>query len=85
MINNEANPNELAYRRTGRILLVLVLLYVPVVGAFGFGAGKLFDSDWPLGVVAALYLACIIVFTIKRFTAYYRWTGRYPFYLLRRR
>ncbi|HZP01244.1 MAG TPA: hypothetical protein VFD30_13205 [Terriglobia bacterium] len=77
------NPQEIEYRKTGRILTVLLLLYVPVVGIIGFALLKVFNRMWPALLVATLWIVVMIVISILRFVAYYRWTGKYPFHWLR--
>jgi len=76
------NPNELVYKKTGRLLIILFVLYIPVVGTIGFGIGKLLDSSLPLFLAAGAYMAVVLFFWIKRFIAYYRWKGQYPFHWL---
>jgi len=85
MTTNYTDPHEMRYRKTGRALLILWLLYVPIVAVVGFGLNKLLNSDWPLAIVALVCMAWIVILTVQRFTAYYRWRGRYPFYWLRRK
>ena len=73
------NPQRSQYRRTGRILAFLFLSYLPVVGLVGFALIKLSGEIWPVFMLAGLWMAVIVVFTVLRFVAYHRWTGKRPF------
>lgn len=73
---------ETEYRKTGRLLAILFILYVPIAGATGYFLGRLFNSELALFLPAAIYMAVLAVLTVRRFMAYYRWTGKYPFYWL---
>jgi len=77
------NPHEHQYRQAGRVLTILFVLYVPVVGILGFALVKLSGVNWPVFILAGMWMAVILLFTVKRFLAYYRWTGRHPFRGLR--
>ena len=68
------NADEKKFRDTGSTLLLLTFLYIPVVGAIGF-VGFLLGSDWPFGLSAIAWMAAIIVLSVKRFAAYFRWKG----------
>ncbi len=77
------NPHEYQYQRTGRVLAILFILFLPVVGLVGFGLGRLLGASWPLFVSAGVWMGVMIVVSVLRFVAYYRWTGKYPFFWLR--
>ena len=73
---------ETEFRRTRRWILVLMVLFFPVLFV-GFGLNGLFHSELPLTVCVALFFVVLIYVSVRNFIAYYRWTGRYPFYWLR--
>ncbi len=80
------NRHEHLYRRTGRILMVLLGLWVlAMLLAWVLPAGL---WKWYLmhfiffdGVVPVLFLALFVV-SVLRVAAYVRWTGKYPYYFL---
>jgi ABC-type sugar transport system permease subunit len=76
------NPYEEEYRRTGKILLVLFVMYVPFAFLVGFGVARLLNSQVAFYGTGAIYLAVTIVVSVKRFVAHYKWTGKFPFYWL---
>lgn len=76
--------NEQQYRKGVRILFILLVLYIPVVGAIGFGLDKVLDSELPFGITALVYLAVVVFFSVRAFIAYCKWTGKYPYYWLRK-
>ena len=85
MIQNHAkSPNAEQFRRITRILYVTVALYVPVVAIVGFGLDDILHSALPFAVTAIAYLAIVVVLSVRTFSAYYRWKGKYPFYWLRK-
>lgn len=75
----QMNSHEAAYRRTGRILVVWFVLYVPVMFVVGFGLAKLLNSRIPFYGTAAIYFALMIFVSVQRFVADYRLTGKCPF------
>jgi len=70
------------YRKGVRILIALLILYLPVVAVIGFGLDKLLDSELPFAIAAPAYLAVVVIFSVRTLRAYYRWTGKYPYYWL---
>jgi hypothetical protein len=85
MINaQDSDRYQLKYRRTGRLLIVLFFGGVPLVWLVGYVFGVLFHSGLPLLVSGALLMAAIFVVSIQRVIAYCRWTGKYPYYWLRK-
>ena len=72
---------EEAFRRTGRWIVVLLILFFPVM-FLGFGLNNLFHSEVPLTLTVALFFIVLIYASARRFIAYYRWTGKYPYYFL---
>ncbi len=75
--------HEAAFRRTGRWIWIMLELFIPIMFG-GFGLNDIFHSELPLTIYVAVFLAVLIYISILRFVAYYRKTGRYPFYWLRR-
>jgi len=78
------NPYELKYIRSGRLLIVLLLLFVPVAWVTGVVCMKVFDSEAGFFISAGLFFAALISLSVSRFVAFYRWKGKYPFDWLRR-
>jgi membrane protein YdbS with pleckstrin-like domain len=84
------NPHELRFRRTGRILWTLLGLWVgamTVAAAVGKWAPRsVGDVAYVIFalVVSALFVAMFIV-GVMRMVAYFRWTGKYPYYFLFKR
>ena len=84
------NPHELRFRRTGRILWMLLGLWVgamAVAAAVGKWAPRsVGDVAYVIFalVVSALFVAIFIV-GVLRIVAYIRWTGKYPYYFLFKR
>lgn len=74
---------EMEFRKTGRWILVLLVLFFPLL-FLGFGLNSVMHSDAPLTVLVAIFLVVLIYASARRFIAYYRWTGKYPFYWLHR-
>jgi len=84
------NPHELRFRRTGRMLAILLGLWVgamAVVAALAkFAPGGKSDVAYAMSllVFSSLFVAIFIV-SVLRMVAYIRWTGRYPYYFLFKR
>jgi len=79
VVNSKENSTaEAQFRITGRWILILLALFLPVLFA-GFGLNELFRSDVPVTACAASFLAALIYISVRRFIAYYQWTGKYPF------
>jgi hypothetical protein len=78
------DSHEIEYKRFGRFLVVLLLLFVPVVWLIGFVGVKLLHSEIWFGVGAGLFLVAMIFLSVRRFIALYRWKGKYPFDWLHR-
>ena len=75
---------ESEYRKTRRWLLILLGLLFPVM----LLAAKLSDivgSDLVFGLSAIVFMAALISVCAWSYVAYCRWTGKYPFYWLRRK
>ena len=81
------NPHELRFRRTGRILYILIGLWVGLMAIAWAVGGLAPHSKSEAGYVifallfSALFVAIFIV-SVVRMVAYMRWTGRYPYYFL---
>lgn len=75
---------ELEFRKSRRWLLVLLALLVPIT----LLASKLSDilgSDLVFGVTEAAFMLAFVLVCTWSVIAYWRWTGKYPFYWLRRK
>lgn len=80
------NGHEHIYRKTGRVLLVLLGLWVAAMLLVVVTPGKLWKAGLPSlilfgGVVPLLFLAVVVV-SVVRLIAYIRWTGKCPYYFL---
>jgi hypothetical protein len=73
---------EIGYRKTGRHLAILFIFFVPIAGATGYFLGRLFNSELALFLPAVIYMIVLAILSVRTFIAYYRWTGKYPFYWL---
>jgi hypothetical protein len=73
----QMNPHEQRYRRSGRLLVFVFDLYLPVVGLAGYTLIRFFDAKWPAFVLAGLWMTVIVVVSVRRFVAYYRRKGKY--------
>ena len=74
---------EAEFRRAGRWVLVLLALFFPVLLG-GFGLNDVLHSEVPLTLCVAVFFVVLIYVSVRRFTSYYRWTGKYPFHWLRK-
>ena len=74
-----ASSEEAELRKIRKILILMSVLFVPMLFV-GFGLSTLLDSEVALTVVAAPYLLTMVLYSVKAFVAYYRVTGKYPFY-----
>lgn len=75
---------ENQFRRSGRWLWGLLLTMFPAAIA----TSKLSDhihNDLPFSLALTLWMVLLIVVCFWRVIAYWRWTGKYPFYWLRRK
>jgi len=75
---------QLDYKRTGRLLLSLFFGGIPLDWLVGYSLGSLLHSGLPLVLSGALLMIAIVVVSIQRVVAYCRWTGKYPYYWLRK-
>jgi hypothetical protein len=76
--------SERIYRRTGRLLFVLLGLWVAFIIAVA-ALSKVISSDLVSALMGfglpILFLAAAVVGFVRIF-AYMRWTGKYPYYFL---
>ena len=75
---------QLEFKRTGRLLIVLFFGGIPLVWLVGYSLGSLLRSGLPLALSGALLMVAIVIVSVQRLVAYCRWTGKYPYYWLRR-
>lgn len=71
------------FRRTRRWILILMALFFPVLFG-GFGLNDLLHSEVPLTLCVAMFFVVLIYLSVQNFVWYYRKTGKYPFYWLRK-
>ena len=67
------NRYERDYRKAGRVTAALFLLFVPFVGSVGFGLDKFFSSSLLLFIVAGVWMAVSLVFSVRVLWAYWCW------------
>ena len=68
------NRHELRYRKTGKLIVYLFIGWLPIMGATLYLNAKMFPrTTWPFCVVGVLYMAGIIVISVQRLAAYYKW------------
>lgn len=75
---------ESEYRKSRRWLLVMLGLLLPMT----LLASKLSDilgSDLVFGITETAFMIAFVVACAWSYMAYCRWTGKYPFYWLRRK
>jgi hypothetical protein len=84
-MSGQGNPNgaEMEFRRTRRWTLILLALFFPVLLA-GFKLNDVLHSEVPLTACVAVFFVVLIYVSVLSFISYYRWTGKYPFYWLRK-
>jgi hypothetical protein len=61
----------------------LMALFFPVLLA-GFKLSDVLHSEVPLTASVALFFVVLIYVSVLTFMSYYRLTGKYPFYWLRK-
>jgi hypothetical protein len=83
--SKNGSRHEAQFHRSGRILLLLFFGGTPTVCLVGYLLAKFFESGTPLIVGGVSLMFAIIVVSLLRLIAYYRWTGKYPYYWLRRK
>ncbi len=80
------NRHEHLYRKTGRVLLVLLGLWLAAILLVVATPSRLWKAGLPSlilfdGIAPLLFLAVLVV-SVVRLVAYIRWTGKYPYYFL---
>ena len=85
MHSQMTNQHEAQFHRLGRILLLLFFGGVPLVCVIGYLSARAFDWGAPLLLGGACLMLAIVVVSVLRLIAYQRWTGKYPYYWLRRK
>jgi hypothetical protein len=80
--NSEMNRYENTYRRTGRWLVGLFLLWFAALVCFAVLQPE--SADYGSYALGILFVAIFVV-SVVRIVAYIRWTGKYPFYFLFRK
>jgi hypothetical protein len=56
----------------------MMVLFIPAI-LVGFGLNSLLHSEVPLTVAVIIFLIILTALSIRRFVAYYEWTGKHPF------
>jgi hypothetical protein len=56
----------------------MMVLFIPAL-LVGFGLNSLLHSEVPLTVAVIIFLIILTALSIRRFVAYYEWTGKHPF------
>ena len=82
------NRHEALYRRTGRVLIVLLGAWVAAMLLVLILPAKLRNSDATFVVFGSIFVALFvtaIVLSVLRLVSYICWTGKYPYYFLFRK
>jgi hypothetical protein len=82
--NGYRSRAELQFRRSGRSLIVLLIALFPV-GLLGSKLSHHLHSDLPFGLSVTTLMVSLLHVSVWRYVMYCRWTGKYPFYWLRRK
>jgi hypothetical protein len=77
----EINRHESTYRRSGRWLVALLLLWLAAM----VGVAVLCPAYAVYICVFGILFVSIVALSLIRMVAYIRWTGKYPYYFLFRR
>lgn len=80
--DSEINRHESTYRRSGRWLVALLLLWLAAMVCFAVFQPK--SENFGYCVFGILFVT-IVVLSVVRIVAYIRWTGKYPYYFLFRK
>jgi hypothetical protein len=67
------NEHERVYRKMARWSLYGVLLWIPVMGAVGYIAVKVFNASWPFFTVAFTYMGVMAIVSVRCIVARWRW------------
>jgi hypothetical protein len=82
------NRHENTYRRSGRWVVVTFLLWVACMVVFAVHPpkGENYQSSSTIyACVFGIVLVAMMVVSVVRMVAYFRWTGKYPYYFLFRK
>lgn len=78
---SDVNRYQLEYRRTGRLLIVLFLLWMPVMGLVMLAVVKLTrNANWIFFFCGFCYMAVMLIVSVRRFIAYYKLRGQHSFW-----
>ena len=78
---SDVNRYELEYRRTGRLLIILFLLWIPVMGLVMLAVVKLTpNSNWIFFFCGFSYMGVMLFVSVRRFVAYYNMRGQHSFW-----
>jgi hypothetical protein len=83
MLDTTRSRAESEFRRSRRWLLILLGLLFPVT-LVASKLSNIIGSDLVFGVSEAILMIAFTLVSVWSFVAYCRWTGKYPFYWLRR-
>ena len=75
---------ESDFRASGRWLWILLGLVLPVT-LIGTKLSRMLRTDLVFGLLETILMAGFLFVCIWRLLTYCRWTGKYPFYWLRRK
>ena len=75
---------ESQFRRSGRWLAIVLIVIFPVA-VLSSKLGDYLHTDLPVGLSLTLLMVLLTCVCVWRYTAYCRWTGKHPFYWLRRK
>lgn len=74
---------ELHFRKSGRWLLMLLVLLFPV-GIIASKLDRILGSDLIFAAIEIVFMAAFLFVCVWRYVSYCLWTGKYPFSLRRR-
>lgn len=64
--------DERRFKRTGRQLVWLTILWVPIMFMVEYSTFKFTHSYWPFTIAAATYLLVLMVISIERLMTHHR-------------
>ena len=84
-MTKQRNPDDPTneFRKTRRWILILLALFIPLLLG-GFALNDLVHSELPATLCAIAFFAALIYLSVRSFVSYYRLTGKYPFYWLKK-
>ena len=83
-MHSPRSQNESNYRKSLRWLLVMVVLFLPV-GLLASKLSEVFRSGLIFGITLTAFMIAFFLVSTWTCISYWRWTGKYPFYWLRRK